>query len=124
MKELVCFKWVLPAFLKLFLLGGFFLSPFVAPLAYAQVTQKTITGRVLDADNQPLAGATVSIKGRSGSGTTTDENGAFTIVANTGDVLEFSAVGRERREARVGESNIINITLATNATSMNEVVVP
>ena len=55
--------------------------------------QKTITGRVVDANNQPLPSVTVSVKGKANSSAITNENGIFSINAATGDILEFSSVG-------------------------------
>src|SRR4051812_19281375 len=44
-----------------------------------EVMDKTVTGRVLDANGQPLPGVSVTIKG-SQFGTTTNTNGEFSIV--------------------------------------------
>src|SRR5688500_5590971 len=54
-------------------------------------TPLPITGKVTIANGQPLAGATVKIKG-SASGTKTDENGNFTLDAEPGQVLMISFV--------------------------------
>ncbi|MCU7552652.1 TonB-dependent receptor [Chitinophagaceae bacterium LB-8] len=85
--------------------------------------QRTITGKVLDVNNQPLAGVTVTVHGKSGLATTTNANGEFTINASTGEILEFTSVGYEKKESKVGNANALNIALNTAATSMNEVVV-
>ena len=51
--------------------------------------QKTVTGKVLDADGNPLVGVTVSIKGTKTS-VPTDATGAFTIVVPSNQsVLRF-----------------------------------
>ena len=61
---------------------------------------RTITGRVTSSDdNKPLSGVTITVRG-SGRKATTDNNVNFTIVARTGDVLEFSFVGRKPSEWR------------------------
>ena len=57
-------------------------------LAFAQQSQK-VRGKVLDADNKPVAGATVNIKG-SASGTKTDADGSFTLDVAKGNTLKIT----------------------------------
>src|SRR6266498_4683536 len=85
--------------------------------------QRTITGKVVDADNQPLTGVTVVVKNRPASATATNGNGVFSIDANTGDVLEFSSVGYKKIELKLGAGNTANIALETNTVLGDEVVV-
>jgi TonB-linked SusC/RagA family outer membrane protein len=86
--------------------------------------QRTITGRVLDANNQePLPGVTVTVRGKTGPATTTNANGEYTITALPGKVLEFTFVGYQKSESKVGTENTLNISLNTATTNMNEVVV-
>src|SRR5450432_2224853 len=72
--------------------------------------QRVISGRVSDANNQPLPGATVSVKGKSNS-VITNERGAFRITAASGDILVFSFVGYEGSETRVRQENTVDIIL-------------
>ncbi|HQX95445.1 MAG: SusC/RagA family TonB-linked outer membrane protein [Chitinophagaceae bacterium] len=51
-----------------------------------------IKGRVTDKDGNPLEGANVKVKG-SKTGTTTDNQGRFTINVNEGDILVVSYIG-------------------------------
>ncbi|HWJ92160.1 MAG TPA: SusC/RagA family TonB-linked outer membrane protein [Flavisolibacter sp.] len=84
---------------------------------------RTITGRVTSSDdNKPLSGVTITVRG-SGRKATTDNNGNFTIVARTGDVLEFSFVGRKPSELTVQGNNNIELQLGSKDDVMNEVVV-
>lgn len=85
--------------------------------------QKVITGKITDAGNQPLAGVTISVKNKPQATTTTNNNGEFSITASTGDVLQLSSVGFERKEAKVSDETNLNIVLNTNPSSMDEVVV-
>ncbi|MEO7294355.1 MAG: SusC/RagA family TonB-linked outer membrane protein [Ginsengibacter sp.] len=78
-----------------------------------------ISGKVLSAENNPVASASVLVKGKR-TGTKTDANGNFTINANLGDVLVISGVGFAEREVRIN-SGSINITLQ-NATGVLEEV--
>ena len=57
--------------------------------------QKTISGTVTNNNNQPVAGATVIVKGTTVA-TQTDDAGNFTISLPSGrSVLTFSSVGFE-----------------------------
>src|SRR3712207_1888680 len=88
-----------------------FLVVFWMGLSPVLAQQKTITGTVTDANNQPLSGASIVVKGRANTGVTTDTSGNYTISANVGDVLVISSVGHSSREERVGAQNVINFTL-------------
>ena len=89
-------------------------------LTFAQ--EKTISGTVSDASGLPLPGATVLLKGTT-SGTSTDFDGKYAIKANQGATLVFSFVGYTTKEIKVGTSTSLNVTLADDATSLEEVVV-
>jgi TonB-linked SusC/RagA family outer membrane protein len=85
--------------------------------------QRTITGKVVDADNRPLVGVTVAVKNRPGTVTTTNEIGVFTINTTAGDVLEFTSVGYKKTEIKVGSEDVLNLALETNTVLGDEVVV-
>jgi TonB-linked SusC/RagA family outer membrane protein len=88
------------------------------------LAQKTITGKVLGAaDNNPLSGVTVVLKGTL-VGSNTDASGNYSIlVPNNQAILQFSFIGFTPQEVTVGNQSVINITLAETVTQMNEVVV-
>lgn len=92
----------------------------IAGQAIAQ--QKTITGKVTDDEGLPLPGASISVKGSSG-GTSTRTDGTYSIMASAGQVLQFKFIGTKTVERTVGASNVINVQLRSDATSLNEVVV-
>jgi len=93
----------------------------LSQFGYAQ--EKNITGKVTSADNnESLPGIIIKIKGNAG-GVATDLNGNYTIKANVGDVLVFSSIGFKSIERTVGTANIINVTLATEVSALDEVVV-
>ena len=67
---------------------------------YAQL--RPITGKVTGvSDGQAVPSAAVKVKGKQG-GTSTNLQGTFSISASTGDVLEITSVGYQRKEVRVG----------------------
>lgn len=92
----------------------------LASTTYAQ--QRTITGTVRDDSNNPLSGVSVTVRG-SATGTSTNNEGVFTITASTGDVLEFSSVGFETSTVRVGSGNTVNHALVRTDNTLQDVVV-
>lgn len=89
---------------------------------FVSAQERTITGIVLSAENTPLDGASVVIKGKT-TGTYTNQNGRFTLNASPGDVLIVSTVGFITREITVGNSSPISITLQKGKKELQEVVV-
>ena len=81
-----------------------------------------IHGQVTNKNGEPLSGVSISVTGSSRS-TTTDAKGNFKIQAEKGDVLEFSFVGYQNVTITVGTTAVLNITMANNEGSLNEVVV-
>ena len=69
-----------------------------------------IKGTISGSDGAPLPGASIIIKGTT-KGAQTDQNGAFTINAQPGDVLVVSYVGYETREVTVGNNSKLTISL-------------
>ena len=66
---------------------------------------KIITGRVYDANNEPLIGATILEKGTS-NGVVTDIDGKFSIsVDNNSTALMISYVGYVSQEVDISSSN-------------------
>ncbi len=82
-----------------------------------------VTGRVIDEDGTALPGVNVVIKGTT-SGTTTDGDGRYSIeVPDANSVLVFSFVGFSNQEVAVGNRTVIDITMALDVKSLQEVVV-
>ncbi|CAL67798.1 SusC/RagA family TonB-linked outer membrane protein [Christiangramia forsetii] len=92
----------------------------VVQISFAQET--TITGTVSGEDGLPLPGVNVLKKGTS-TGTQTDFDGNYSIEAAEGDILVFSFLGMESQEYTIGSVNIVDVTMATDAASLDEVVV-
>ncbi len=98
------------------ILGLFLLS------ATSVAQQKTITGTVKSSENgSPLTAVSVQVKGTR-LGTTTDQNGNFSIKASNNQTLVASGVGFATSEARVGDKTVVNFNL-NNATGELEGVV-
>jgi TonB-linked SusC/RagA family outer membrane protein len=100
----------------------FILALFLAAATSAQ-TPGHVSGKVSDITNAPLARVTVTVKNKPGVTVATDTTGSFQINATRGDVLQFSYVGYQTEEMKVGSDNVINVTMASAGGSLNEVVV-
>ncbi|TNJ43769.1 TonB-dependent receptor [Tamlana fucoidanivorans] len=96
------------------------LLAFIVQISFAQ--EKTISGTVTDDSGLPLPGATVLVKGTI-NGTSSDFDGNYSISASQGATLVFSFVGYTTQEIKVGSSNTVNVTMAEDATALEEVVV-
>ena len=72
-------------------------------ISYASAQQLNISGVVISSeDNEPLIGATVSVKGNPTKGVITDINGQFQLSVETGTkMLVVSYVGMKTQEIRV-----------------------
>ncbi|MEL7144868.1 MAG: alpha-2-macroglobulin family protein [Bacteroidota bacterium] len=82
-----------------------------------------IYGRVTSAvDGTALPGVTVTVKG-STTGTVADMDGNYTIVAQSGDILEFSFVAMRTVRIEVDERNNIEVAMEEDLTELHEVVV-
>ena len=86
--------------------------------------QKTISGKVTAGSaNQPVAGATVSVKGTS-TVTQTNTEGVFTIrVPNETSILEITYVGFEKMEVPVSSRSSFDISLKESISTLSDVVV-
>ena len=81
---------------------------------------QTVTGNV-SADDGPLPGASVVIKGTT-TGVSTDFDGNFTIQADSQSILVFSYIGYAAKEVEVGNQTQINVILELD-NQLDEVVV-
>ena len=81
-----------------------------------------INGVVKDANNMPIPGVNVMIKGTN-TYTQTDFDGNYTITLKGNNVLVFSFVGYVPQEVTVVKSTTINIILKENISQLEDVVV-
>ncbi|MBK5271295.1 MAG: carboxypeptidase-like regulatory domain-containing protein, partial [Bacteroidia bacterium] len=81
-----------------------------------------ITGRVLSESGEPLTGVSVIVKG-SNTGTTTNEDGDFSITVPDDAILVFSFVGYENTEASVSGKSILDISLRKSEKILDQVIV-
>jgi TonB-linked SusC/RagA family outer membrane protein len=82
-----------------------------------------ITGLITDSAGRPMAGATISIKGKAGM-TTTDVNGRFKLQAEPGDVLVISYIGFATTTFKVKkDTESVELSLVRAAAVQEDVVV-
>ncbi|WP_233202157.1 STN domain-containing protein, partial [Parabacteroides provencensis] len=82
---------------------------------------KTVTGKVMDPNGEPLIGVNVLVKGTT-IGATTDIDGNYSldgVPANA--VLEFSYIGYNSQNINIGNKNSVNITLSEDTQKLDEV---
>jgi TonB-dependent starch-binding outer membrane protein SusC len=91
-----------------------------AQVAFAQ--DNSVTGKVTDGKGSGLPGVSIAVKGTT-RGANSDAEGNFRVQAPANAVLVFSYVGFEAQEITVGNRSTINVTLAEDSKSLNEVVV-
>ncbi len=84
--------------------------------------QGNIKGKVVDTNGEPIIGANVVVVGTS-NGTISDVEGNFTISASQGDVLKVSFIGFVDKTVTVAEQTTLQIVLAEDAKTLDEVVV-
>lgn len=84
--------------------------------------QKTITGKVVDSNGEPIIGA--SIVAGQGNGTVTDFEGQFTLTNVTPQtVLSISYIGYQTQSIKVGEQSTISVVMKEDSEMLEELVV-
>lgn len=99
-------------------------TPTIQPKKLTQNTPPTdVIGRVTNEQNQPLNGATVTIR-RTQTGTLTDANGNFTVrgVASS-DTLVISYLGYTRAFIRISDQTSLKVVLKAATNQLDQVVV-
>ena len=105
--------------MKKFFLLSFLASFLMIGVAIAQNT--TVNGKVTDESGNPIAGASVLVKG-SKTGVNSDAQGNFTIAVQANKVLEVIAIGYEIRQVSTNGKSFL-IVLKADVKSLSEVVV-
>jgi TonB-linked SusC/RagA family outer membrane protein len=95
------------------------LTCFAGTAAFAQ---NTVKGKVTTGSGEPVANASVVVKGTA-NGTNTADDGTYTITAAKGTTLVVSSVNYATKEVKVGDNNTINIELSAVAGDLDQVIV-
>ena len=86
-------------------------------------TTGLVKGVVVDAENQPIIGATVVEVGTPNNGTLTGADGSFSLSVARGASLKISYVGYKSVVVKATEGKTLSITLYEDAEVLNDVVV-
>ena len=108
------------------LLNDFPSPPPVAPQIpqLSDALEKTITGKVTDlSTGEELPGVNILVKGTT-IGTITDVEGNYRLTApDDAETLVFSSVGYTSEEVAIGNQTVINLEMAPDIQSLEEIVV-
>ena len=112
-----------------FLATGVGISPaFASPKEVTSQATKmeqqvnTITGKITDANGEPIIGASVTVKGTA-NGTITDLDGNFSLNTSGRSTLIVSYVGYKSEEIALNGRTVISISLKEDSELLDEVVV-
>lgn len=84
---------------------------------------RSITGVVLDKDDQPLIGVNVIVKG-STTGTATNLDGSYSLdVPDEATTLLFSYTGYNTQEVEIDGRSVVNVTMNDDISQLDEIVV-
>ena len=84
---------------------------------------RTITGTVVDAQGEPVIGASVIVVGNSTIGTITDLDGNFSLSVPAGATLSVSFIGYTTETVVVGNQSVVNVVLQEDTEFLEETVV-
>lgn len=87
-----------------------------------QQTRKTISGTILDANQEPIIGANIVEKGTT-NGTVSDINGNFSLSVDNNATIIISYIGYMMQEISVSSRNTFNIILQEDSGLLEELVV-
>ena len=120
---------------SLFLMLGLTLTPCMASQAgnvatsnklevtsVQQQNKRTVHGIVTDQNGEPVIGATIAVKGTKAK-TVTDIDGRYEIQVAGNGTLEISYIGFTTKEVATNGKTSINVSLAEDVKSLNDVVV-
>ncbi|MFD2598453.1 SusC/RagA family TonB-linked outer membrane protein [Sphingobacterium corticis] len=84
--------------------------------------QELVSGKVVDENAKAIVGVSVRLK-KTGEGTSTDNNGHFSLMASLQDTLVFSYLGYSSQEIVVTSFNELEVRMTDDGFAMEEVVV-
>ncbi len=87
-----------------------------------QQKEINISGTVVDKNNEPIIGATISVPGTN-IGTITDIDGNYTLTAPRGSTLRFSYVGYNNQVITINNQTKLNVILKEDTKILDELVV-
>ena len=93
-------------------------------LCLMSFAQQAITGKVKDANGEPMIGVSVTVKGATGIGVITDVDGNYNITVPAGKgTLVFNYIGFLEQEVNVSGKKVADVTMKEDNIGLDEVVV-
>ena len=93
----------------------------ICHLSFSVAQTKSVKGTVVDKNNEPIIGATVTVNGNAKQGTVTDLEGKFTLQVPEGKKIKVSYIGYQTQV--VGKLDNPKIVLEEDEAALDEVVV-
>jgi len=124
MKKKYLFKGIIPiGFLGIFTSSGIFAAPLHLSAAtnLRIIIQNEISGKVVDAQGNPIPSVTISSS--DGKSTSTSVSGEFKILAKEGDVLTLKSVGFQTQQYTIRNASANIIQLVEDVGNLEEVVI-
>src|SRR5690606_34933326 len=90
-------------------------------MAYSQ-SQLTVTGKIVFQDGAPAVGVSVAVKGTT-TATASDDDGNYRISVPSTGTLVFTQLGAVPQEIAVDSRTTVNVTLESDVSALDEVVV-
>ena len=91
---------------------------------FSQAQTVAVTGKITNEKKEPLAGASIRVKGDLSAATLADQNGRFKLIVSSLPVtIEISEVESESKEATVSNSEEINVVLQSREKILETVIV-
>lgn len=84
---------------------------------------KEVRGTITDSTGLPLQGVSISVRGNSGVGTSSDANGKYILDVPDNAVIVFTMVGYETVELAVSGRDVINVLMHISSLKTEEEVV-
>ncbi len=82
----------------------------------------TVTGKVVDKNNEPIVGAYVVVLGTS-AGTSTNVDGGYVISVPANGTLQFTCIGYKTQEVAVAGRKVVDVILDDDALTLDNAVV-
>src|SRR5258706_2628946 len=80
-------------------------------LNFSVFAQQTVTGKVTGSEGKPLAGASVTVRGNTARGSTTDGQGVFSLSVTKGETLDISMIGFKTLAVTITDEMNYNVKL-------------
>lgn len=90
--------------------------------AFPDSPKRTVSGRVVDSNGEPVVGAAVMVEGTQ-NGLLVDDNGNFTIQASEGQFIVASLIGYIDKRVRVSDKKDYLIILEEETTALEDAMV-